>query len=364
MALIIPSSYPAQGIFYMLGHPSLFKHLICPIFLTILWGLAVFIFGFAYLLKLQAHALINANCPAAVAWIVCIIFVLLEVAVLSILFYLIILPIYQDSLFDKVLKLRGLKHVLKQNEGNDMVKCMRGVSGGLWILFFQILVLIITLPINIIPVLGQMVFVAINGWILTFGLRFHYDAEIRNISVLQSRREAWQRRKEYTAFGSVAVGLEMVPIANLLLVWTNIVGCALWVADEIEKEESRLQQGPSSHSLMGGEPGQAGTLQGNGRLSPGDSPPKYSPGNHHHYATSPTLVGTQLCSPQQVFQQQSYPLQPYPHQQQYQLHSQISSQQPIGLSSHSPQHQMEHNPYAQQGSPRIPPKNKKHPELL
>jgi hypothetical protein len=67
-----------------------------------------------------------------------VIFVLLEVAVLSILFYLIIVPIYQDNLFDRVLKLRGLKHVLNQNEGNDLVKCMRGVSGGLWILFFQV----------------------------------------------------------------------------------------------------------------------------------------------------------------------------------------------------------------------------------
>ncbi|KAI7818239.1 hypothetical protein BC939DRAFT_401770 [Gamsiella multidivaricata] len=265
----------------MLRHPSLFSNLICPILLTILWGLAVLIFGFAYLLKLQAHALIAVKCPAAVAWykrasvfsieyiyytenttydstcsicrIVCVIFVLLEVAVLSILFYLIILPIYQDGLFDRVLKLRGLKHVLKQNEGNDLVKCMRGVSGGLWILLFQILVLIITLPFNIVPVLGQMAFVTINGWVLTFGLRFHYDAEIRNISVLQSRREAWQRRSEYSGFGAVAVALEMIPIANLLFVWTNIVGCALWVADEIEREELRLQQEQSTHSLMAGQ---------------------------------------------------------------------------------------------------------------
>ncbi|KAF8936438.1 hypothetical protein EDD21DRAFT_150685 [Dissophora ornata] len=274
MAAIIPSGYPAQGIFYMLGHPSLFKNLICPILLTILWGFAVLIFGFSYLLKLQAHALISAKCPAALAWIVCIIFVLLEVAVLSILFYLIILPIYQDGLFDRVLKLRGLKHVLKRNEGNDLVKCMRGVSGGLWILFFQIIVLVITLPINIVPVLGQFAFVIINGWILTFGLRFHYDAEIRNISVLQSRHEAWQRRSEYTGFGAVAVGLEMIPIANLLFVWTNIVGCALWVADEIEKEESRLQQQQSLQSLMGG--------QNSSRMSPEDrdTPPDYSPGNH------------------------------------------------------------------------------------
>jgi hypothetical protein len=52
-------------------------------------------------------------------------------------------------------------------------------------------------------------------------------------------------------FGATAVALEMIPIANFFFVWTNIVGCALWVADEIEQEEAHLQQDQSSQSLMG-----------------------------------------------------------------------------------------------------------------
>ncbi|KAG0255578.1 hypothetical protein BG011_005056 [Mortierella polycephala] len=303
----------------MLGHPSLFKHLICPILLTIIWGIAVFIFGFAYLLKIQAHALIRANCPAAVAWIVCIIFVLLEVGVLSILFYLIILPIYQDGLFDRVLKLRGFRHVLKKNEGNDLIKCMRGVSGGLWILLFQILVLIITLPVNLIPILGQMIFATVNGWVLTFSLRFHYDAEIRDISVLQSRREAWQRRSEYTGFGAIAVGLEMIPLANILFVWTNIVGAALWVADEIEEKEERMQQEQAAQSLMGP-----------GRISPEGSYPAAYP--------------SQQNAEQYSLQQPIYP----PH---YQQQHATSFAQPST------------DPFALQGSARIPPKDKKHPDV-
>ncbi|OAQ33987.1 hypothetical protein K457DRAFT_148133 [Linnemannia elongata AG-77] len=235
--MIIPSSYPAQGILYFLGHPSLITSLICPIILTMIWGIAATVFGFAYLLKTQAHALIRANCPAGLAWFVSVIFVLLEIAIMIVLFYLIILPIYQDGLFDRVLKLRGLRHILEANRGNDVAKCMRGVNGGLFILFCQIIVLIVTLPLNLIPILGQILYATVNGWILTFGIRFHYDAEIRNMPVSQSRREAWARKSEYTSFGAVAVGLEMIPIANLLFMWTNIVGCALWVADEIEKEE-------------------------------------------------------------------------------------------------------------------------------
>ncbi|KAF9152592.1 hypothetical protein BG015_005019 [Linnemannia schmuckeri] len=129
---------------------------------------------------------------------VSVIFVLLEIALMIVLFYLIILPIYQDGLFDRVLKLRGLRHVLEANRGNDVAKCMRGVNGGLFILLCQIIVLILTLPLNLIPILGQILYATINGWILTFGIRFHYDAEIRNMPVSQSRREAWGRKSEYT----------------------------------------------------------------------------------------------------------------------------------------------------------------------
>ncbi|KAF9582742.1 hypothetical protein BGW38_010822 [Lunasporangiospora selenospora] len=165
------------------------------------------------------------------------------------LFYLIILPIYQDGLFDRVLKLRGLRHVLDKSSGNDMAKCCRGVHFGLLLVFLQIVVLIVTLPLNLIPILGQILYAGINGWLLTFGIRFHYDSDIRNIPVGQSRREAWKRRSEFVGFGSMAVMLEMIPIANLFFMWTNIVGCALWVADEIEKQEQAprpISQGGST----------------------------------------------------------------------------------------------------------------------
>ncbi|KAI9234373.1 MAG: hypothetical protein BYD32DRAFT_358094, partial [Podila humilis] len=240
--MIVPSSYPVQGIMFMMGHPQLITNLICPIIWTILWAIAATIFGFAYLLHKQANALISVNCPAGVAWFVSVLFVLLEIALLVLVFYLIILPIYQDALFDRVLKLRGLRHVLDKREGNDVIKCLRGVHGGLLIVFIQILVLIVTLPLNLIPILGQILYAMINGWLLTFGVRFHYDVEICNKTVSQSRKEAWQRRSEFSGFGSVAVGLEMIPLANLLFMWTNIVGAALWVADEIERDERKQSQ--------------------------------------------------------------------------------------------------------------------------
>ncbi|KAG0363360.1 hypothetical protein BG005_001158 [Podila minutissima] len=160
----------------------------------------------------------------------------------------------------------------------------------------------------------------INGWILTFGLRFHYDAEIRNISVLQSRKEAWARRSEFTKFGSVAVGLELIPLANLLFLWTNIVGAALWVADEIEKEEARLQQEQSSSSLIPQQPYR-------------DSPPGSGPS----------------------------PVFPNNGQFNNQLSNQFNNQHNMN-SQYAPGQHSTPNPYNNQGAAMVPPKDRRHPQ--
>lgn len=227
--------------------------------------------------------------------------------------------------------------------------------------------MILTLPVNVIPILGQMAYVFLNGWVFTFAVRFHYDVEIRYISVFQSRKEAWERRHEFTSFGSVAFALEMIPLANLLFVWTNIVGAALWVADEIEKEESRLQSLSSSQSLMGNNdniashivrpepPRMTSQLQqqqhqqamataemallqqqhSQHSQQKFDAPPTYTPGSHF---TVVPMDGV----PQQQQQQYQYPQ----HQHSFGHQGQSSS-----------------SAFAQQGSPRIPPKNKKQPEI-
>jgi hypothetical protein len=232
--------------------------------------------------------------------------------------------------------------------------------------------MLLTLPVNVIPILGQVVYVTLNGWVFTFAARFHYDVEIRYVSVLQSREEAWARRKEYTSFGSVAFGLQLIPLANLLFAWTNIVGAALWVADEIEKEELHLQRLQSSQSLMGNNhlernnnnndshivrpeppritppmqqqppPQQQYAIQQqqqhsqHGQYQHEDAPPTYTPGNHVIVAVDG------------VPQQSS---RPFGQEQQQQFPSQNSfSQQGQSSSSSS-------NAFAQQGSPRIPPKN-------
>jgi len=86
------------------------------------------------------------------------------------------------------------------------------------------------LPLNFIPIVGTAIFIILQG------KRAGPTAHQRYFQLKQwdsRQREAHieQNRGGYTSFGVAAFLLEMVPFANLLFVFTNTVGAALWAAD-------------------------------------------------------------------------------------------------------------------------------------
>lgn len=98
------------------------------------------VLSFVYLLPLQAHALIVAKCPVWLAWTVSVIFVLLESAVFDLIFFAILLPIFQDALFDATLKARGLERMFNNRvEVGNLRLCCRGISSGLALVWILIL---------------------------------------------------------------------------------------------------------------------------------------------------------------------------------------------------------------------------------
>ncbi|KAI9319291.1 hypothetical protein BX666DRAFT_1854588 [Dichotomocladium elegans] len=249
-----PYTYPISGVFFFVAKPQLWSKVVCPFFLTLVAGILSLVLSFMYLLPLQAHALINVNCPAWIAWTVSVIFVLLESALFDILFFAIVVPFFQDALFDATLKARGMERMFQTRiDVGGMVLCCRGVSSGLvlgiFLILAQIFVWIITAPLHLIPVVGTIIACYINGWPACWGQHIHYDLEFRGFSVSESRRFAWHNRNAYCQFGGVAVALELIPLFNLLFMWTNVVGAALWVADKYEKNEAEIAKQGSSLSV-------------------------------------------------------------------------------------------------------------------
>ena len=86
------------------------------------------------------------------------------------------------------------------------------------------------LPLNLIPVVGTILFVGMQGKRTGPFLHARYF-ELKGMSQKQRAEYIEERRGAYTGFGIVATLLEMVPVVGLFFAFTNNVGAALWASD-------------------------------------------------------------------------------------------------------------------------------------
>lgn len=94
------------------------------------------------------------------------------------------------------------------------------------------------------------VYIYLTLYIYSWGHHLHYDLEFRGFSVSDSRSFAWRHKADYCNFGVVAVALELIPLFNLIFMWTNVVGAALYVGDKYEKNEREIAK-RNRHSTEG-----------------------------------------------------------------------------------------------------------------
>merc|ERR1712098_1018617 len=89
---------------------------------------------------------------------------------------------------------------------------------------------IMYLPLNFIPVVGTVIFVALQGRSRGNSVHTRYF-QLKKWS--NPQKEAWLKENTapYTAFGTVATLLELIPFASIFFTFTNTVGAALWAAD-------------------------------------------------------------------------------------------------------------------------------------
>ncbi|KAF9290678.1 hypothetical protein BGZ68_006393 [Mortierella alpina] len=251
--------YPFKGIVYLVSNPGLWPRVILPFIVLLIITIVLLVLAFMYLMPSQVDFFTRHSWPSWLAYTVAVLLTLLEAALGSLISYLALMPLWEDALFDAVLRTRKLGYIIDAAHG-DYRTCLNGLMGGIYIilfqsvvlLFFQIVSLIVLLPLHVVPVVGTVVYCYLNGWVMTFSKRIHYDVELRKMSVNQSRKYAWRHRSEFCEFGAVAVFLEMTPVLNILFFWTNVVGAALWVADEIEEARRQDRAASSSAQHQGG----------------------------------------------------------------------------------------------------------------
>ncbi|KAI9484501.1 hypothetical protein BDB00DRAFT_132054 [Zychaea mexicana] len=100
-----------------------------------------------------------------------------------------------------------------------------------WKLFILKPVLfLVSLPLNLIPVIGPVAFIGIQG--LTRGGQTHKRYfDLYEWTAARRQRQIEQAFWQYHQFGVVASVLEMIPFAGFVFSYTNHIGAAMWVMD-------------------------------------------------------------------------------------------------------------------------------------
>jgi len=107
------------------------------------------------------------------------------------------------------------------------------------------------LPLNFIPVVGTVIFVALQGRARGNSVHTRYF-QLKKWS--NAQKEAWLKENTapYTAFGTVATLLELIPFASIFFTFTNTVGAALWAAD-IESNNTTMTEMTTPNSRDAGK---------------------------------------------------------------------------------------------------------------
>ncbi|KAJ5825388.1 hypothetical protein N7474_002526 [Penicillium riverlandense] len=89
---------------------------------------------------------------------------------------------------------------------------------------------LIYLPLNLIPVVGTALYVAVQGKRVGPALHARYF-QLKGWDSIKQDEWVTKNRGAYTGLGIAACMLEMVPFASIFFSFTNTVGAALWAAD-------------------------------------------------------------------------------------------------------------------------------------
>ncbi|KAK4040728.1 hypothetical protein C8A01DRAFT_35289 [Parachaetomium inaequale] len=235
--------YPVKGIFYFLTHPELWKPLrsrLLP-YLTLYSSVLGSMFFFTYLPQVAIMAFVNG--PLAV--FTTALLILNESSTITGIIsknYLL-----QDAIldtFDGTLVARNSSNIVAEGrELNARGDSIQRLGKALKTPFKRFSVnelvrYVMYLPLNFVPVVGTVAFILLRG--RSRGDSVH-DRYFQLKGWPTSRKSKWLKdhKGPYTAFGTVATLLEMIPVASVVFSFTNTVGAALWAAD-IEAKENEM----------------------------------------------------------------------------------------------------------------------------
>ncbi|KAJ3178999.1 hypothetical protein HDU87_003269 [Geranomyces variabilis] len=223
-------AYPLTGIVHFAQTPALYK----PIAGTLAKGAAaslgitIAMFFLTFLPQMAVLSLFATpflGIPGAIVLVLIESWLVINVFVKAFLFG----PL-QDDLFDRVLTSKGhgaLVASAPKKGSRVSLAVKRSLDRFSPAAIARYL---ITFPLTFIPIAGPAVFFIING--RKMGQSFHARYfQLKGWTATQVHDFEEPRKGAYTAFGTVALALQLVPVVGIFFTATSTVGAALWASD-------------------------------------------------------------------------------------------------------------------------------------
>ncbi|KAK5994933.1 Outer spore wall RRT8-like protein [Cladobotryum mycophilum] len=235
--------YPIKGILYFISHRELWKPFISRLgpYATLSFTVIVGMFIVAYLPQLAVLVFVNG--PLAVFTTVLLIFSESS-TIISMVSRLWLLQDALLDIFDATLISRNQTGIVREGRevhaGSDSMQKLGKIIKNPFQKFSLTALVryVMYLPLNVIPVVGTVMFILLQGRNRGKGSHDRYF-QLKNWNSSQKAKWVSTHAGSYTSFGIVATLLELIPLASLFFTYTNAVGAALWAAD-LEEHTSAM----------------------------------------------------------------------------------------------------------------------------
>lgn len=232
--------YPLKGIAYFFSHRALWRPLASKLIPTLSLGLGVTISMFILTYVPQAAVLTLVNGPLAI--VTTVLLVLSEAStIFSVLSKNFLIDDALIDTFDGTLLARNQSALVSRERqmkpsGGDYMARLGKITRGPFEKWSPkaIIRYFLYLPLNMVPIVGTVMFVVLQGRKTGPTAHARYF-QLKRMDKRQKEQFIERRKAAYTSFGVPAVLLELIPIAGIFFSFTNTVGAALWAADIEEK---------------------------------------------------------------------------------------------------------------------------------
>jgi hypothetical protein len=164
--------YAFRGIWFFIFNPSLWFVVVCPLACSSFFSILSVVLLLVFALPAQAHLLYNVIevtwFPMWLAWLIAVALTLIEAAMVVMLLTQFLFNCYKTMLEERVFRLRGLN--MTDDSSTVAIACANVISQSL----FAWLVMLITIPLNLVPVIGNLLFFMLSGTVFAWNLHAGY----------------------------------------------------------------------------------------------------------------------------------------------------------------------------------------------